>query len=127
MSLVFPARALDQHLVVLGKTGSGKSSALRHIVEHLLAHKKRVCVIDPKGDWFGVKWSADGKGPGFPVILFGDFKEKTAADVPLNPQSGKHIAELIASGNRPCVIGFRGWMTSHMVRFWSKAAEISDV
>ena len=33
MKLVFPEKILNQHLVVLGKTGAGKSSALRHIVE----------------------------------------------------------------------------------------------
>ncbi|HEV2210826.1 MAG TPA: DUF87 domain-containing protein [Verrucomicrobiae bacterium] len=116
--LIFPEEILRQHLVILGKTGAGKSSALRHIVEHLLSEGKRVCVIDPKGDWWGLKSSADGKGPGFPVIAFGDFKEPKASDVPINDSSGRHVAELITSGNRPCVIGFRGWMTSHMVRFW---------
>ena len=116
--LVIPEKVLDQHSVVLGKTGAGKSSTLRHIVEHLLSLKKRVCVIDPKGDWWGLKVSADGNGAGYPVIAFGDFKDEQASDVPINAQSGRHVAELITSGNRPCVIGFRGWMTSHMVQFW---------
>jgi hypothetical protein len=118
MKLIFPEAILNQHIAVLGKTGAGKSSALRHIVEHLLRHKKRVCVVDPKGDWWGLKSSAAGDGPGFPVIAFGDFKEPKAQDVPINAQSGKHVAELITAGNRPCIIGFRGWMTSHMVKFW---------
>lgn len=120
--LIFPTTILEQHLVVLGKTGAGKSSALRHIVEHLLSHKKRVCIIDPKGDWNGLKVSADGHGPGYPVILFGNFKETAGqsipADVPLNEFSGKHIAELVTSGNRPCVVGFRGWTMGDMHRFW---------
>lgn len=108
---------------MLGKTGAGKSSALRHIVEHLLGQKKRVVIIDPKGDWWGLKTAADGKGPGFPVIMFGDFKESRAADVPITKESGKHIAELVAAGNRPCVIGFRGWSTHHMQIFWLAFAE----
>jgi hypothetical protein len=116
--LCVPENVLDQHLVVLGKTGAGKSSALRHFVEHLLSRGKRVCIVDPKGDWWGLKTSADGKAPGFPVIAFGDFKNPKATDVPINERSGKHVAELVATGNRPCVIGFRGWMTSHMVNFW---------
>jgi hypothetical protein len=114
-----PHKALDQHLVVLGKTGSGKSSALRYIVEHyLLSKDKRVCIVDPKGDWWGVKVAADGKSPGLPVILFGDFKNPDARDVPINDRSGKHIAELVSEGNRPCVIGLRGWTQGAMTRFW---------
>src|SRR5712672_3589007 len=108
MKFILPEEALQQHLVVLGKTGSGKSSVLRYIVEHLLRQNKRVCIIDPKGDHWGLKWSSDGKSEGFPVIAFGDFKESKATDIPLNPQAGKHVAELITSGNRPCIIGFRG-------------------
>lgn len=118
MKLCIPKQILEQHLVVLGKTGSGKSSALRHIVEYLLDHKKRVCVIDPKGDWSGVKTSADGQSAGYPVIAFGDFKKSEAQDVPINDRSGKHVAELITSGNRPCLIGFRGWMPGAMTQFW---------
>jgi hypothetical protein len=65
-----------------------------------------------------VKVSADGRGPGCPVILFGDFKNEAARDVPINDRSGKHIAELVATGNRPCVIGMRGWTQGAMTRFW---------
>lgn len=32
--LPFPERVLQQHIATLGKTGSGKSSALRVIAEH---------------------------------------------------------------------------------------------
>lgn len=116
--LTFPLKVLDQHAAVLGKTGAGKSSAMRHVVEYLLSHGKRVCVVDPKGDWWGLKASADGKSAGYPVITFGSFKGDYEADVPVNEHSGKHVAELITSGNRPCVIGFRGWFTAHMIQFW---------
>lgn len=116
--LCIPEEVLEQHAVVLGKTGSGKSSALRHIVENLLRRHKRVCIVDPKGDWWGIKSSADGKGAGFPVVAFGDFKEPKASDVPINERSGKEVAALIASGNRPSVIGFRGWMPGKRTKFW---------
>ena len=117
-NLPFPEKILHQHIATLGKTGSGKSSALRVIAEHLLDKQRRVAIVDPKGDWWGLKSSADGKSAGYPVIMFGDFKESRATDVPINDRSGKHVAELIASGNRPCVLGFRGWMPAQLVRFW---------
>lgn len=108
---------------MLGKTGAGKSSALRHIVEHLLRENKRVCIIDPKGDWWGLKSSADGKGAGFPVIAFGDFKGQRQGDIPINERAGKHVADLVASGNRPCIIGFSGWTITAMTEFWIHFAE----
>ena len=109
---------LNAHCAVLGKTGAGKSSVLRLIVEDLLNRGKRVCIIDPKGDWYGLKLSADGRSAGYPVIAFGNFVQETASDVPINEHSGRHVAELISSGNRPCVIGFRGWMPARMTKFW---------
>jgi uncharacterized protein len=124
MKFCLPDRVLEQHLVALGKTGAGKSSALRHIVEHFLHRKARVCVIDPKGDWWGLKYSSDGKSEGFPVIAFGDFKEPKAVDIPINERSGKQVAELIVTGNRPCVIGFRGWMPSAQAKFWIDFASV---
>ena len=92
---------------------------MRVVVEHLLDHNKRVCIIDPKGDWWGLKAGGDDSSTGYPVITFGDFKGGDyQADVPINEESGRHVAELITTGNRPCVIGFRGWFTSHMTKFW---------
>ena len=116
--LCFPEKVLEQHAIWLGKTRAGKSSSMRHVVEWLLARGQRLCIVDPKGDWYGLKLSADGKSAGFPVILFGDFKEATASDVAINDRSGKAIAELIATGNRPCVIGMRGWSNAAQSRFW---------
>jgi uncharacterized protein len=116
--LPFPERILHQHIATLGKTGAGKSSAMRVLFEHLLDKKRRVAIIDPKGDWWGLKSSADGKSAGYPIIAFGDFKNPRATDVPINEQSGKHVAELIATGNRPCILGFRGWMPGQLTRFW---------
>lgn len=118
LPLCFPSEVLRQHLVVLGMTGAGKSATLRHIVEHLLAEGKRVCVIDPKGDWHGIKVGADGKTPGFPVVAFGNFKDTQATDIPIHAQAGKAVAELVATGHRPALVGFRGWMPAQLTRFW---------
>ena len=114
MKPILPEGALAQHLAVLGKTGSGKSSVLRLLVEGLLGAAKPVCIIDPKGDWWGLKSSADGKRAGYPVISFGG----SHADLPLNAHAGAHVAELVASGNRPCIIDLGGWMVSDRTRFF---------
>lgn len=93
-------KALQQHVAILGKTGAGKSYAARGIVEHLLDDEKRVCVVDPKGDWYGLRLSASGKSAGYPVVIFGG----AHGDVPLGGHSGAAVAELVATGNRPAIL-----------------------
>jgi uncharacterized protein len=79
-----PTAALSQHVIILGKTGVGKSSTMRLLVEGLLTDGKPVCIIDPKGDWWGLKSSASGKQAGYPVIIFGGER----ADIPLTVHAG---------------------------------------
>jgi len=118
MNPPIPLKILDQHLVILGKTGSGKSSVMRVLIESLLDKGERVCIIDPKGDHYGLKLGADGKSAGYGVMAFGNFKNEQATDFKINRHAGKEIAELIVSGNRPAMIGFRGWMPAEMHDFW---------
>jgi uncharacterized protein len=113
-TIPFPKAVLDQHLVVLGKTRSGKSSTLRVPVERLLDDKRPVGIIDPKGDWWGLKSSGDGKEAGYEVVIFGGLH----ADVPINAHSGKAVAELVAAGNRPYIIDLGGWMVGERTRFY---------
>lgn len=114
MKLPIPVEALAQHTIALGKTGAGKSSVLRLLVEQLLDQGKPVCIIDPKGDWWGLKSSANGRAAGYPVVIFGG----EHADVPINEGSGGQVAELVAGGNRPCLIDLGGWMVGERTRFF---------
>lgn len=114
MKYPIPENALEQHTAVIGKTGAGKSYAIRGIVETLLGNNKRVCIVDPKGDWWGLKSSANGKSEGFPVVIFGG----EHADIPINSHCGAQVAELIATGNRPCILDFGGWMPGERTKFW---------
>ena len=114
MTLPIPREAINQHAIMLGKTGSGKSSAMRVLVEKLLDEAQPVAIIDPKGDWWGLKSSASGKEDGYPVVIFGG----EHADVPLNARAGATVAELAATGNRPCIIDLGGWMPGERTQFW---------
>lgn len=113
-TLPIPDKALAQHVILLGKTRSGKSSTMRLIVERLLDEQKPVCIIDPKGDWWGLKSSASGARAGYPVVIFGG----EHADVPLNVHAAAHVAELVATGNRPCIIDLGGWLVSDRTKFF---------
>lgn len=112
--MIVPKAVFEQHIIVLGKTRSGKSSAMRYLVEGLLDEGKPVCIVDPKGDWWGLKASADGKRAGYPVVIFGG----EHADVPLNVRSGAAVAELLATGNRSAIVDLGGWMPGDRTQFW---------
>jgi hypothetical protein len=114
MSFLLPSAVFEQHIILLGKTGSGKSSVIRLMEEHLLDLSEPTCTIDPKGDHWGIKASASGKQAGYPVVIFGG----EHGDVPLNSRSGAAVAELAATGNRPCIIDLGGWMPGAMTEFW---------
>lgn len=118
MKPVIPDAVLGQHVALLGKTRSGKSSVMRGLAEGLLEREQPVCIVDPKGDWWGIKLSRDGKRPGYPLVIFGG----EHADVPINEHAGAHVAELFATGNRPCLIDLGGWMPGARTRFWVEFA-----
>lgn len=109
-----PEGALALHVILLGKTRSGKSSKARLIVEYCLEAGQPVGIIDPKGDWWGIKLAASGRSAGFPVVIFGG----EHADVKINEHSGAQVAELVAAGNRPFLIDLGGWMPAKRTRFF---------
>lgn len=114
-----PAEALSQHLVVLGKTGSGKSYAVRSAVENLLDQRARVCIVDPTSVWWGLRSSPDGRRAGFPVVIFGG----NHADLPLEASHGEAIAEVIGTSNTPAIIDTKLMKISDRTRFFTDFAE----
>ena len=66
-----PADALDDRIAIVGTAGSGKTYAAKGFVERLLDSGARVAIVDPLGVWWGLRASADGSAPGYPVIVFG--------------------------------------------------------
>lgn len=113
--LPFPPAALLQHMIALGKTRSGKSSKVRVAVEYILDEAKHpITIVDKKGDWYGLKSSADGKQAGYPLVIFGG----KHADVPLNPRAGKQVAELLSGGNRSAILDIKGWSGSEQTQFY---------
>lgn len=118
MTWQFPMAALAQHSAFIGKTGSGKSFAARGCVEQMLEAKKRVCIIDPTGVWYGLKSSADGKTAGFPVVTFGG----DHADVAITEKMAAALGELVALSDLSCVIDLTGFGVGEMRRFMADFA-----
>jgi ABC-type oligopeptide transport system ATPase subunit len=97
---IIPDEALRQHVAIVGTTGSGKTYTAKGLVERLLDQKRRVCILDPTGAWWGLRTKPDGKKPGYPVMIFGG----DHADVPLTKHAGDAVARIVAEHNVPSII-----------------------
>jgi hypothetical protein len=101
MNMKLPKEIFSQHIAVLGKTGSGKTSTAKLLIEQAVAEDSRVCVLDPiKSDWWGLTSSASGKRGGLPFQILGG----PHGHVPLHASAGKAVAEIVANGALPLSI-----------------------
>lgn len=115
----FTPAMLAQHLAIVGRTGSGKSYAAKGAVEALLTANRRVCILDPTGIWYGLRSSADGKKPGFPVVVFGG----QHADVQINERAGAAVAKILATQNLPAIIDLSELLIGQRHQFVTDFAE----
>lgn len=101
MKFPIPETVLSDHIAVLGKTGSGKTSTEKLIIEHVVASGARVCILDTsKSDWWGITSSASGKSAGLPFKILGG----PHGHVPLHSSAGKAIGHLVATRKLPLSI-----------------------
>jgi hypothetical protein len=110
-SLSLPVDAVTQRISILGRTGSGKSHTAGVLGEEILKAGQQLVVLDPKGDWWGLRSSADGKTAGLPITIMGG----DHGDIPLEPTAGALIADVIVNERISVVID--------MSLFESKAEE----
>lgn len=90
MKQLIPDAALDRHVALLGMTGAGKTSVIKAaIVEPDLEADRRVLIITPKDDWWGLRLSRSGKSAGFDIPIFGGWH----ADYPLNVKDAALLGE----------------------------------
>lgn len=88
--LSLPLEIVTQTLAVLARKRSGKSYFARRFAEQIAHARQQLVIVDPKGDWWGIRSSANGKGPGLSIVILGGER----GDVPLEPGSGELVAKL---------------------------------
>lgn len=117
--MIIPDELLKQHIAILGRTGSGKTYTGKGLVERMLRDKRRVCVLDPTGVWWGLRSSVDGHAAGFPIAVFGG----PHADVPIGEHSGMALGKLIGSKNLPAIIDLSEMLIGQRQRLVTDFAE----
>jgi hypothetical protein len=86
-----PPEVVTQTIAILAKRRAGKSYAMRRFAEQLLEAQQQVVIIDPKGDQWGIRSSADGKKAGYSVLILGG----EHGDLPLESGAGEMVARLV--------------------------------
>lgn len=82
--LSLPPDAVTQTFALLAKRGVGKTYTLLVMAEEMLAAGQTVVVADPVGVCWGLRASADGNGPGLPIVILGG----DHGDIPLEATGG---------------------------------------
>ncbi len=98
--LRLPLDIVTATVAVLANRGGGKSAVTHRLVELMYAAGLPVVVVDIKGDWWGIRSSADGTGAGLPFYIFGG----DHGDLPLEPTAGELLADLIVDDRIPAVL-----------------------
>lgn len=78
---------------IFAQRRKGKSYLAQTQAEDWLEDAMQIAVIDPTSAWWGLRSSADGKAPGYPITIFGG----EHGDAPLELKSGALIAEAMVT------------------------------
>lgn len=99
-TLTLPGDAVTQTIGVIARKGAGKTYLAGKLAEGLLDMKAQTVILDPVGNWWGLRLSADGKKVGYNITVLGGFH----GDVPLSADSGALIAEFIVKESLSVVL-----------------------
>lgn len=117
--LTLPTNSVSRTFAILAMRGAGKSNAEVVMAEQMYHAGLPWVAIDPKGDWWGIRSSADGKGAGLPIPIFGGLR----GDVPLEVGSGSFMAELIFEHNLTCLLDVSQFSKGEQIKFLTDFAE----
>jgi uncharacterized protein len=98
--LRLPLEVVTQATAILAKRRAGKSYTARKLVEEVVGAGQQVVVVDPKGDWWGLRASADGRGPGLSIAILGG----EHGDVPLDAGAGEAVARFLVEQRLTCLL-----------------------
>lgn len=118
-TLSLPDEAITQTFGILAKRGVGKTYTASVMVEEMLKNNLPVVVLDPIGVWWGLRSSADGKKPGLSIIIAGG----DHADIPITPENGSVMANLVVDERLSVVIDFSHFRKGEQVKFVTDFAE----
>lgn len=118
-AFTLPLELVTLTAAIHGVRGRGKTHTAVVIVEELLKRGQQVVIIDPTDVWWGLKSSADGKGPGFPIVILGGFH----GDLPLGGHAGAAVAEFAVRHRASMILSLRHLRKAAQRQFVTDFAE----
>jgi hypothetical protein len=111
--LSLPLDAVTQTLAAIGRKGAGKTYLATMLAEQMLDAQAQVIVLDPVGNWWGLRVGANGKAKGKEIFVVGG----DHGDVPLSPESGARIAQLLVEKGISAVLDVSAFRMGERKRF----------
>ena len=108
-----PLDYVTRSVAILAQKRVGKSYTAAVITEELLDSGQLPVLIDYTGAHWGLKSSADGRSPGYPIVIFGG----DHADLPITELSGEIVARAIVEKRFPAIIDLTSFRKGEALRF----------
>jgi uncharacterized protein len=118
-TLSLPMDLITQTQAILAMKGAGKSYTASVQAEEFLKAGQQIVAVDPTGAWYGLKSSADGKSPGFPIAIFGG----DHADVPLEDTAGEVLANAVVNERFSAILDLSLFRKGQVHRFMTPFLE----
>jgi uncharacterized protein len=118
-NLELPDNAITQTFAFIARKGAGKTHNAGKLVEGLLLIGAPVIVLDPVGNWYGLRLSANGKSKAFEIPVFGG----EHGDIPLEESNGARLGQLLVERDMAAVVDVSHFTQNEMRRFVTDFAE----
>lgn len=119
-NLQLPDNVVTQTNAFLGLKGSGKTYASGKLAEEMLTRKMQVIILDPVGNWYGLRLNSSGKGSSeFNILVIGG----EHGDIPLSHDSGSIIAKFIVDTSSSCILDVSSFRKNQRKEFVTLFAE----
>lgn len=118
-NLALPQEAVTQTFGFIARKGAGKTYAAGKLAEELYGVKAPFVVLDPVGNWYGLRLSACGRKPGLPIYVFGG----DHGDLPITPDSGAIVARAVMKRGIAAVLDVSRFRKNKRKQFVTDFAE----
>jgi len=118
-NLALPQEAVTQTFGFIARKGAGKTYAAGKLAEELHGVGAPFVVLDPVGNWYGLRLSASGRKPGLPIYVFGG----DHGDLPITPDSGAIVARAVMARRIAAVLDVSRFRKGQRKKFVADFAE----